>query len=347
MAIESLIQDIRYAIRGLRRTPLFTASVAGTIGLGLGILCSAFTIVNAYLFKPIDLRNPHELYALNWGTAADRSRGFTLDDFNALGASPSPLSAVAAAATVVVTDNAQSVDWRGRHGQLLQRDRRGHAARTPVAPGRCAGAGRTRLSWCFRTKRGERTTHRIRQIVGREITLSGQPFTVVGVTKPGQLLPGDDIVAFWVPLTMANAFQVTNPWQERADPSLAVIGRRADGRNAGATPCVVRYVASAALPKRNRRGTSDGLASGRSRRAFRSTVARPSCFPCSSPPLRLVLLVACANVMNMMLARGLSRQRELGVRLSLVRRARAWYGSWSSRAWSWRFRPPRSASRSR
>ena len=81
------------------------------------------------------------------------------------------------------------------------------------------------LSWCFRTKRGERTTHRIRQIVGREITLSGQPFTVVGVTKPGQLLPGDDIVAFWVPLTMANAFQVTNPWQERADPSLAVIGR--------------------------------------------------------------------------------------------------------------------------
>ena len=57
MTADSLIQDIRYAIRGVRRTPLFAASVAGTIGLGHGILCSAFTIVNAYLLKPIDLPN--------------------------------------------------------------------------------------------------------------------------------------------------------------------------------------------------------------------------------------------------------------------------------------------------
>ena len=61
MATDSLLHDIRYAIRGVRRAPFFAASVAGTIGLGLGILCSAFTIVNAYLLKPIDLPNPREL----------------------------------------------------------------------------------------------------------------------------------------------------------------------------------------------------------------------------------------------------------------------------------------------
>ena len=44
MVIESLIHDARYAVRGIRRSPLFAASVAGPIGLGLGILCSAFTI---------------------------------------------------------------------------------------------------------------------------------------------------------------------------------------------------------------------------------------------------------------------------------------------------------------
>ena len=61
MTADSLIQDIRYAIRGLRRAPLFAASVAGTIELGLGILDSAFTIINAYLLKPIDLPNPRAL----------------------------------------------------------------------------------------------------------------------------------------------------------------------------------------------------------------------------------------------------------------------------------------------
>lgn len=99
MATDSLIQDTRYAIRGLRRAPLFTASVAGTIGLGLGILCSAFTIVNAYLFKPIDLPNPRDLYALSWETATAVPRQFTVDDVNALAATLSPLSAVAAGTT--------------------------------------------------------------------------------------------------------------------------------------------------------------------------------------------------------------------------------------------------------
>ena len=51
MTTDSLILDIRCAIRSLRRAPVFTTSVAGTIGLGLGILCSAFTNVNAYLLN--------------------------------------------------------------------------------------------------------------------------------------------------------------------------------------------------------------------------------------------------------------------------------------------------------
>jgi tetrahydromethanopterin S-methyltransferase subunit F len=46
--VDSLVQDIRYAVRALRRTPLFAATVAATMGLGLGLLGSAFTILNAY-----------------------------------------------------------------------------------------------------------------------------------------------------------------------------------------------------------------------------------------------------------------------------------------------------------
>src|ERR1044072_3368815 len=78
-----MIQDLRYALRGIRRSPLFAASVAATIGLGLGVLCSAFTILNAYVLAPINLPNPQALYQLKWDTAAVRSRDFRLADFEA------------------------------------------------------------------------------------------------------------------------------------------------------------------------------------------------------------------------------------------------------------------------
>jgi len=55
LALDSLFHDIRYAVRALRRTPLFAVTVAATMGLGLGLVGSAFTILNAYLIKPIDL----------------------------------------------------------------------------------------------------------------------------------------------------------------------------------------------------------------------------------------------------------------------------------------------------
>jgi hypothetical protein len=48
MVVESLVQGVLYALRGVRRSPLFAVGVSATIGLGLGLFCSAFTILNAY-----------------------------------------------------------------------------------------------------------------------------------------------------------------------------------------------------------------------------------------------------------------------------------------------------------
>ena len=83
MRLELQILDIRYALRSMRRSPLFAASVAATIGLGLGVLCSAFTILNAYMLAPIDLPNAQALYKLSWDTADARNRDFRLADFEA------------------------------------------------------------------------------------------------------------------------------------------------------------------------------------------------------------------------------------------------------------------------
>jgi hypothetical protein len=68
----SLCQDVRYAIRLLARRWSFAINVAATIGLGLGLLGSAFTLVNAYLLRPIDLPQPHALYSLGWDSASVR-----------------------------------------------------------------------------------------------------------------------------------------------------------------------------------------------------------------------------------------------------------------------------------
>ena len=70
--LDILLQDIRYALRGIRRAPLYAATVAATIGLGLGVLTSAFTLVNAYVLRPIDLPDPYALVALSWDTSTVR-----------------------------------------------------------------------------------------------------------------------------------------------------------------------------------------------------------------------------------------------------------------------------------
>src|SRR5439155_20523406 len=82
--LESLWQDMRYAVRTLRKTPLFAVTVAATMGLGLGLVGSVFTILNAYLLKPIDLPNPHALYALSWDTETTRRQRYRLADYGAL-----------------------------------------------------------------------------------------------------------------------------------------------------------------------------------------------------------------------------------------------------------------------
>jgi hypothetical protein len=99
--VESLLQDLRYALRGVRRAPLFAASVVATIGLGLGVLSSAFTVLNAYVFRPVDLPDPYALHSFTWDTESRKNHRFTLADVEAMRES-APLSGLAAAQETIV-----------------------------------------------------------------------------------------------------------------------------------------------------------------------------------------------------------------------------------------------------
>src|SRR5215471_6333522 len=81
--LDSFAQDIRYAWRGIRRAPGFALTVIGTIGLGLGINATLFTVFNTYVFRTIAVSNPHNLYEF-WWESKDGTWRATWSQFHAL-----------------------------------------------------------------------------------------------------------------------------------------------------------------------------------------------------------------------------------------------------------------------
>ena len=313
MLVESLVQDTRYALRGIRRSPFFAASVAGTIGIGLGILCSAFTIVNAYLFKAVNLPQARELDGLSWDTATVERQEFVLADFDAMAENNPVFLRIAAGRPVNASQQGTSI-----FGHVVTRDYFGVLG-GPVAMGRtitAADFATAAQSVVVLSHEGWRNHFNADpSIVGKEITLAGGRFVVIGVMPAGAVLPGDERIGFWTPLPMARAFEVPDPAQD-SRRALFVVGRRSSDVSADQvrawfdTWARQRFPAGSPLaPTRTR---VDSLAT-------RIPITRGTVilFSMLTSAFGLVLLVACANVTNMLLARGLGRQRELGVRLSL------------------------------
>jgi predicted permease len=316
MRLDNLKMDVRYALRGIRRAPLFSASVAATIGLGLGVLCSAFTILDAYVLRPINLPDPHALYTLNWDTATVRSHGFRLSDFEAASQSrTSPFTLTAGQSALVMKDGVPLPGMlvSGNYFNVLGTQAILGRLLTPAdvpAPG---GNAVTVLSeYIWRSRFGADPG-----IVGKQIELGRQPFEVVGVIRQSMMLPSQSAVGFYAPLTMARAFEAADPWADPNAATLSVIGRLRAGDTTREQALAWFDVW---LRQRFPSGSEyEPVAArlGSLARIFPLTGGTWTMFALIATAFGLVLLVACANVTNLMLARGFSRQREIAVRLSL------------------------------
>ena len=153
-------------------------------------------------------------------------------------------------------------------------------------------------------------------IVGKQIELGRQSFEVVGVIRQNMMLPGQAAVGFYAPLTMARAFEVTDPLADPNTATLLVVGRlRGDTTREQARAWLEVW-----LRQRYPAGSESEPVAVRLEslaRIFPLTGGTWTMFTVIMTAFGLVLLVACANVTNLMLARGFSRQREIAVRLSL------------------------------
>ena len=190
--LDSVVQDVRHAVRTLARAPLFAATVVMTIGLGLGLVGSAFTIFNAYLFKPIDLPNPRALYVLIWETEGGlRRQRFRLMDYEALQPEARRLAELAATQNASFREEdvtTQGLLVTGNYFEMLgARPALGRLLRPDDAAARGGKAVVVLTHNAWRSRHGADPA-----IVGQHIQLGRQRFEVVGVTQPYSNLAGQE-----------------------------------------------------------------------------------------------------------------------------------------------------------
>jgi predicted permease len=331
-AVQNFVQDIwsdlRYAARSLRRSPGFTAAAIVTIALGIGINAGVFTVLNGVLFRDLSAPDAHELVSIFQtveGVQDDAISGtgtFTTSEYRAYRDRAQTLSGVLAFSnargeTTLGGDAPQQVygaivscnffEVRGQPPALG----RGLSAQD-CEPGANPVVVLGRELWSTRFAAAP-------EIVGSTVELNRQLFTVVGVVSEGTDGGGLLRIGYFAPLS---AESLLSPNESRYENDkfrwLYLIGRRSERAGTDQVRAELGVIAA----------QLDQLEPGRSTKL---TIERAR--PMTVPPDRrgaatgaaavlmtafgFILLIACANVANLLFARGSARSQEIAIRLSL------------------------------
>jgi predicted permease len=316
--VDDTVRDIFYALRTFKRAPLVAFTIVSTVALGLGLVTVAFTVLNALLFRVDAVPDVHEMFAVERPRPSDGERQrFTRAQFDALRRETSVFTdAYAEVSEVDSRDDGRLMFGTfvtGNFFQVLGVHAAMGRALAPADDEPFAGQPVVVLS-----HRGwDRLFARDPAVLGRGLLVNGFTFEIVGVMPEG--FRGLAVVApddYWAPLSMLGHVRPIHRGRE-ATVALDIIGRLKPGmsRQAAVAQLAV-WDAGQSNAGRVERGASNITLAPRRGTASASLETMLGFAPLFFA-FGLILLIGCANVANLLLARAVARQREIGIQLSL------------------------------